>query len=162
MAEEQYDKALSALDDAEKYAVKSPEEQYAVDVSRANFYAAAAGTEIDKDSNFNDKAYELMNQLVVSEYGSPEEKNELVLALGELCISMQKVDEAIQLMQMLTEESETAEEDAAPAGELSFEADPAEVDAEQDVTPDDAISEETLVAETRSPAGRPLMVSVLF
>ena len=129
MAEEQYDKALSALDDAEKYAVKSPEEQYAVDVSRANFYAAAAGTEIDKDSNFNDKAYELMNQLVVSEYGSPEEKNELVLALGELCISMQKVDEAIQLMQMLTEESETAEEDAAPAGELSFEADPAEVDA---------------------------------
>lgn len=128
MAEEQYDKALAALADAEKYAVKSPQEQYAVDVCKANFYAAASGSEADKDGSFNDKAYELMNELIVSEYGSPEEKNELVLALGELCITMQKVDEAIQLMQMLVDDSQP-EPAAAPASGGDVKVDPAEVDA---------------------------------
>ena len=116
-AVEKYDRALQVLSDAEKYAVTDEDDKYAVDVSRANLYVNAAGTSFDKGGDFNQKAYNLMNELIISPVGTQESKNELVLALGELCITLGKVDEAIDLMQMLTEEpaAETPSDAAAAA-----------------------------------------------
>ena len=130
-ATEQYGKALSVLDDAEKYAVKDENDKYAVDVSRANLYVNAAGTEFDKDGDFNQKAYDMMNELVLSSVGDQNSKNELVVGLGELCISMGKVDEAIELMQMLSEQPESAVSTDVPKPtipEASGSVDPAEID----------------------------------
>ncbi len=108
MATEQYERASKTLDDAMKYAVTDEAGKYAVDVSRASYYVAAAGSYADTEGDYEQKAYELMNELVMSDVGSPYDKNELVLALGELCIKMGKVDEAIQLMQIITEQSDNA------------------------------------------------------
>lgn len=132
-ATQDFEKALRVLDDAEKYAVTNENDKYAVDVSRANLYINAAGTEFDKNGDFNEKAYELMNELIVGEVGDQESKNELVLGLGELCISMGKADEAIQLMQMLTESDEPdTNVDTSmpqPAAVDTTPPDPAEIDA---------------------------------
>ena len=125
----QYGKALKVLDDAEKFAAKDENDKYALDVSRANLYVNAANTEFDTGRDFNQKAYDLMNELIVSPYGTQDSKNELVLALGELCISMEKVDEAIDLMTMLTAEAEPEEEPAAPVQPADTSVDPAEIDA---------------------------------
>ena len=125
----QYGKALKVLDDAEKFAAKDENDKYALDVSRANLYVNAANTEFDTGRDFNQKAYDLMNELIVSPYGTQDSKNELVLALGELCISMEKVDEAIDLMTMLTAEAEPEEEPAASAQPADASVDPAEIDA---------------------------------
>ncbi|MER2080026.1 MAG: tetratricopeptide repeat protein [Ruminococcus sp.] len=140
-AVEKYDRALQVLSDAEKYAVTDEDDKYAVDVSRANLYVNAAGTSFDKGGDFNQKAYNLMNELIISPVGTQESKNELVLALGELCITLGKVDEAIDLMQMLTEEpaAETPS-DAAAAAPDETPVDPAEIDAmmSRDLTAMDA------------------------
>ena len=127
MATNSFEKASKVLDDAMKFAVTNETEKYAVDLSRANWYVSAAGSSVDP-GDFNDKAYELMNELILSEYGSADEKNELVLTLGELCISMGKVDEAIELMKVFTEapEETPAEPAAAP---VDAPVDPAEIDA---------------------------------
>ncbi len=135
-----YEKALSVLDDAEKFAVKNEDEKYALDVSRSNLYISAAGTEYDKNGDFNQKAYDLMNELIVSPYGTQDSKNELVLGLGELCISMGKVDEAIELMSILTAEPEAGEAPEANGGPVDLTVDPAEIDAmlEKDMAEMDA------------------------
>lgn len=127
----QYEKALSVLDDAEKYAVMDANDKYAIDVSRANLYLNAAGSELDVNGDFNEKAYNMMNELVLSDAGDPDSKNELVLGLGELCISMGKVDEAIELMQMLTAKQESAAGNIPKPviPEAGEGADPAEIDA---------------------------------
>lgn len=127
-ATNQFEKAEKALDDAEKFAVTDADGKYAVDVSRANLYVNAAGTDYDKNGDFNQKAYDLMNELIVSPAGTQESKNELVLGLGELCITLGKVDEAIDLMQMLTEEPE-AESAPVTAAPDETPVDPAEIDA---------------------------------
>ncbi|MBR1481564.1 MAG: tetratricopeptide repeat protein [Ruminococcus sp.] len=124
----QYEKAEKVLDDAEKFAVTDADTEYAVNVSRANLYANAAGTAFDKNGDCNQKAYDLMNELIVSPAGTQESKNELVLGLGELCIAMGKVDEAIDLMQMLTEEPEAEAAPSAPVPDAAP-VDPAEIDA---------------------------------
>lgn len=127
MATEQYERALKTLDDALKYAVTDDAGKYAVEVSRASYFVAAAGTYADTEGDYEQKAYDLMNELVMSDQGSPYDKNELVLALGELCIKMGKVDEAIQLMQVITEQSDS---DSAPAKKSEErKLDPAEIDA---------------------------------
>lgn len=127
MATEDFAKASSILDDAMKFAVNTPEEKYAVDLSRANWYVNAAGSSLD-DGSFQQKAYDLMNELIVSEVGTPDQKNELVLALGEVCIAMNKIDEAIGLMEMLTEKpEEAAPAPAAPAEQRDLS--PEEMDA---------------------------------
>ncbi len=129
-ATEQYEKALAVLDDAQKYAVRNEDDQFAIDVSRANLYVNAAGTELDKNGDFNQKAYELMNELILGSAGDQDSKNELVLGLGELCIGMGKPDEAIELMQMLTQTAGAdAQEDAPAAAAVNTEVDPAEIDA---------------------------------
>ncbi len=128
-ANQNYEKALSVLDDAEKYAVKDENDRYAVNISRANLYLNAAGSDFDKNGDFNQKAYDMMNELVVSDIGDQESKNELVLSLGELCISMEKVDEAIELMQMLTESASVDTEVPPPTPVDTSAADPAEIDA---------------------------------
>jgi len=102
MAKEDYARAITILDDALKYAVKGENEKFAVDVSRANYYITAAGSQADS-GDFDEKGYELLNQLIVSPYGSAEEKNELVLALAELCIKLGKVEEAVDLLHMVTD-----------------------------------------------------------
>ena len=124
----QYEKAEKVLDDAEKFAVTDADTEYAVNVSRANLYANAAGTAFDKNGDCNQKAYDLMNELIVSPAGTQESKNELVLGLGELCIAMGKVEEAIDLMQMLTEEPEAEAAPSAPVPDAAP-VDPAEIDA---------------------------------
>ena len=129
-ANEQYEKAMKILDDAEKYAVNNEIEQYGVDVSRANLYAAAAGSAADTGNDFRQKAYDLMSQLIVSPQGPPESKNELVLALAELCIAMEKTDEAIELLTMLNEQPEQEKAaDAAGSPKTNGKPDPAEIDA---------------------------------
>lgn len=134
MATNEFEKASKVLDDALKFAVTNDLEKYAVDLSRANWYVSAAGSEIDP-GDFNQKAYDLMNELIVSENGSPEDKNELVVTLGELCISMGKVDEAIQLMNVLTDETPAPAPEAPAAPAQTGEPDPAEIDAmmQQDI-----------------------------
>lgn len=131
-ATEKYEKALEVLDDAQKFAVKNDNDQYAVDVSRANLYINAAGTELDKDQDFNQKAYDMMNELILRPVGDQDSKNELVLGLGELCISMGKVDEAIELMHMLTAQAASEDSDDAVTKVREPETvkvDPAEIDA---------------------------------
>lgn len=129
-ATEQYEKALKVLDDAEKFAVKDENDKYAVDVSRANLYINAAGSPLDENGDFNEKAYEMMNELILGEVGDQESKNQLVLGLGELCISMGKVDEAIELMQMLTSKTD-ADDDISVSSQApdAAKVDPAEIDA---------------------------------
>lgn len=126
-ANEQYERAEKILNDAEKYAINSEEEQYGIDVSRANLYATAAGSKADVNNDFRQKAYDMMSQLIVSPQGTPESKNELVLALAELCIAMEKTDEAIDLLKMLNEkpQEEAQPEQPRTASKL----DPAEIDA---------------------------------
>lgn len=127
MADGKYEKAEQMLNDAEKYAVKDEAGKFAIDVSRANYYVSAAGSDADKDGSYEQKAYDLMSELIVSPSGSPEDKNELVLSLAELCIKLNKYDEAIDLMQMLTQKPEYTAGAPAPAGDGKV--DPAEIDA---------------------------------
>lgn len=129
MAEEKYDRALEVLDNAEKYAVTDEAGTFAVQVSRANFYVAAAGSSVDTENDYTQKAYDLMSELIVSPNGAPEDKNELVLALAELCINMGKIDEAIDLMKMVTEKPAYAEGYTAPKT-ADAPIDPAEIDAQ--------------------------------
>lgn len=153
MAEEKYDEASQALDDAVKYAVTDEAGQFAVDVSRANFYQTAAGSPADKDGDFNSKAYELLSELVVSPLGDIRQKNELILSLAELCIKLDKLDEAIDMLTLLAEKPETAEnagkKEAAPADKADITVDPAEIDAlrEQDMQRMDALISEGAVSE---------------
>lgn len=142
-ATEQYEKALRVLDDAEKFAIKDENDKYAVDVSRANLYINAAGSPLDKNGDFNQRAYEMMNELILSDVGEQESKNQLVLGLGELCISMGKVDEAIELMQMLTSQPEAENEPVSPAPPDTSAVDPAEIDAMMD---DDAAKMDAMVS----------------
>ena len=137
---EQFEKADKVLDDALKYAVTDENGRYAVDVSRANLLVSAAGTDYDKNGDFNQRAYDLMNELIISPVGTQDSKNELVLALGELCITLNKVDEAIDLMLMLTETPVAEEPPAAPAAPVDTSVDPAEIDAlmSEDITQMDA------------------------
>ncbi len=128
MAKEDYSRAISVLDDALKYAVTNEAEKFAVDVSRANYYIAASGSEIDS-GDFDEKGYELLNQLIVSPYGDAEQKNELVLALAELCIKMNKVDEAIDLLHVVTDEPSF---DSVAEENVPQDVDPAEVSAMMD------------------------------
>ena len=126
-ANEQYERAEKILNDAEKYAVNSEEAQYGIDVSRANLYATAAGSSADVNHDFRQKAYDLMSQLIVSPQGTPESKNELVLALAELCIAMEKTDEAIDLLKMLNEKPQQETQPEKPR--TGFKPDQAEIDA---------------------------------
>lgn len=131
-ATEKYEKALEVLDDAQKFAVKDESDQYAIDVSRANLYINAAGSPLDKDQDFNQKAYDMMNELILSPQGDQESKNQLVIGLGELCINMGKVDEAIELMEMIRQsasEDEAVFTDSKPAEPEDVKVDPAEIDA---------------------------------
>ena len=132
-ATEKYEKALKVLDDAEKYAVKNDIDKYSLDISRANLYMNAAGSSLDKNDDFNQKAYDMLNELIVGPVGDQDSKNQLVLSLGELCISMGRVDEAIELMKMLLQKPEP-EEDALPekTDSVDTEIDPAEIDAMMD------------------------------
>lgn len=120
-----FEKADKVLDDAMKFAVRDERGKYAIDVNRANLYVNAAGTDFDKDGDLNQKAYDLMNELIVTDMPGVD-KSELVLSLGELCITMNKVDEAIDLMNMLIE---TPEAEPAPPPPEAHDVDPAEIDA---------------------------------
>ncbi|MBR6102523.1 MAG: hypothetical protein IKP95_08855 [Ruminococcus sp.] len=128
MAGNRFEAAKKVLDDAEKYAVKDEAGKFAADISRANFYVTAAGSDLDTAGDFEQKAYDLMSELIVSPNGAPDDKNELVLSLAELCIKMNKIDEAIDLMKMVTEKPEAAAP-AAPAANADGSVDPAEIDA---------------------------------
>ena len=149
MANQEYKEAEAALDDAMKYAVTDEGGKFAVDVSRANFYSMAAGSEADKNGDFNDKAYDLLSELIVSPLGNTQQKNELVLSLAELCIKLNKADEAIDLLKMLSEKPE------APAAEIAVSQEPAapdpdEIDAmrERDMQRMDALVAEGLIDES--------------
>lgn len=129
-ADNKFEKAQETLDNALKYAVRDEAGKFAVDLSRANLYVQAAGSEIDKDGDFKQKAYDLMSELIVSPSGSTKDKNELVLSLGELCVSMGRIDEAIELMKMLSEKPEVVDTPAVTVPEVTSEKpDPAEIDA---------------------------------
>ncbi len=126
-ANNQFERAEKILNDAEKYAVNSEEAQYGIDVSRANLYATAAGSSADVNNDFRQKAYDMMSQLIVSPQGTPESKNDLVLALAELCITMEKPDEAIDLLTMLNEKPQQEAQPEKPR--TDFKPDQAEIDA---------------------------------
>lgn len=153
MAEENYDEAAQALDDALKYAVTDEAGKFAVDVSRANFYQTAAGSNADKEGDFNQKAYDLLSELIVSPLGDTHQKNELVLALSELCIKLDKLDEAIDMLTLLAEKPESAGNDekksTVPADKADISVDPAEIDAlrEQDMQKIDALISEGVLSE---------------
>lgn len=154
MADEKYTEANEALDDALKYAVTDEAGRFAVDVSRANLWAAAAGSEADKDGDFDQKAYDLLSKLIVSPEGSPHQKNELVLSLAELCIKLDKLDEAIEMLNLLAEKPETPEPPIVPTSEPpkreDIAVDPAEIDAlrEQDMQRMDALISEGAIDES--------------
>ena len=150
MAAEKYGEAEAALDDALKYAVTDEAGKYAVDVSRANYYSLAAGSSADKDGDYNDKAYAMLSELIVSPLGGTHQKNELVLALAELCIKLDKVDEAINLLTMLSEKPETVPEEAPAEAEEPGAPDPAEIDAmrEKDMQRMDALISEGVIDES--------------
>ena len=149
LANNEFPEAEKALDDAVKYAVTDEAGKFAADVSRANFYNLAAGSETDTAGDFNEKAYALLSELIVSPQGTTQQKNELVLALAELCIKMGRTDEAIDLLTVLTEKPRAPREDA-PAPEAPAAPDPAEIDAmrEQDVQRMDALISEGVIDES--------------
>ena len=121
-----------------------------MDVSRANYYSLAAGSNADKDGDYNDKAYAMLSELIVSPLGGTHQKNELVLALAELCIKLDKVDEAINLLTMLSEKPETVPEEAPAETEEPGAPDPAEIDAmrEKDMQRMDALISEGVIDES--------------
>ena len=153
MADEQYEEAQNVLDDTMKYAVNDDAGKFAVDVCRANFYTNAAGSKADTAGDFDEKAYALLSELIVSPTGSEKDKNELVLSLAELCIKLDKLDEAIELMQMLKQKPAPADAaEAAPEEEKKAPAavDQAEIDAmrEKDIARMNALVSEGIIDES--------------
>ncbi len=156
MAGDKYEEAAEALDDAMKYAVTDEAGKFAVLVSRANYLSSAAGSKADKDGDFNQKAYDLLSELIVSPVGDTHQKNELVLSLSELCIKLDKIDEAIDMLTLLAEKPETADvykaekigSEIADPADVSV--DPAEIDAlrEQDMQRMDALISEGVIDES--------------
>ncbi|MBR1764675.1 MAG: hypothetical protein IJ746_04710 [Ruminococcus sp.] len=151
MAGGKFAEASDALDEAAKYAVTDKAGQFAVDVSRANLYSSAAGSSFDTAGDFDRKAYDLLSELIVSPEGSPRQKNELVLSLAELCIKLERFDEAIEMLTLLAEKPEApAPAAAAPAPEGELAVDPAEIDAlrESDSQRMEALISEGVVDES--------------
>ena len=150
MAAGKFAEASEALDDAARYAVTDKAGQFAVDVSRANLYSQAAGSSIDTAGDFDQKAYDLLSGLIVSPEGTNRQKNELVLSLAELCIKLERIDEAIEMLTLLAEKPEApAAAPAAPAQETDGKVDPAEIDAmrERDLQRMNALVSEGIVDE---------------
>ena len=152
LANNEFAEAEKALDDAVKYAVTDEAGKFAVDISRANLCSLAAGSEIDSAGDFNQKAYDLLSELIVSPLGTPQQKNELVLSLAELCIKMGRTDEAIDLLTVLAEKPGAAKEEAPETDGTALPAapDPAEIDAlrERDMQRMDALVAEGMVDES--------------
>ena len=152
LANNEFAEAEKTLDDAVKYAVTDEAGKFAVDISRANLCSLAAGSEIDSAGDFNQKAYDLLSELIVSPLGTPQQKNELVLSLAELCIKMGRTDEAIDLLTVLAEKPGAAKEEAPETYGAALPAapDPAEIDAlrERDMQRMDALVAEGMVDES--------------
>ena len=152
LANNEFAEAEKTLDDAVKYAVTDEAGKFAVDISRANLCSLAAGSEIDSAGDFNQKAYDLLSELIVSPLGTPQQKNELVLSLAELCIKMGRTDEAIDLLTVLAEKPGAAKEEAPETDGTALPAapDPAEIDAmrERDMQRMDALVAEGMVDES--------------
>ena len=152
LANNEFAEAEKTLDDAVKYAVTDEAGKFAVDISRANLCSLAAGSEIDSAGDFNQKAYDLLSELIVSPLGTPQQKNELVLSLAELCIKMGRTDEAIDLLTVLAEKPGAAKEEAPETDGAALPAapDPAEIDAlrERDMQRMDALVSEGVIAES--------------
>ena len=152
LANNEFAEAEKALDDAVKYAVTDEAGKFAVDISRANLCSLAAGSEIDSAGDFNQKAYDLLSELIVSPLGTPQQKNELVLSLAELCIKMGRTDEAIDLLTVLAEKPGAVKEEAPETDGTALPAapDPAEIDAlrERDMQRMDALVAEGMVDES--------------
>ena len=152
LANNEFAEAEKALDDAVKYAVTDEAGKFAVDISRANLCSLAAGSEIDSAGDFNQKAYDLLSELIVSPLGTPQQKNELVLSLAELCIKMGRTDEAIDLLTVLAEKPGAAKEETPETDGTALPAapDPAEIDAmrERDMQRMDALVAEGMVDES--------------
>ena len=152
LANNEFAEAEKALDDAVKYAVTDEAGKFAVDISRANLCSLAAGSEIDSAGDFNQKAYDLLSELIVSPLGTPQQKNELVLSLAELCIKMGRTDEAIDLLTVLAEKPGAVKEEAPETDGTALPAapDPAEIDAlrERDMQRMDALIAEGMVDES--------------
>ncbi|MBQ7187471.1 MAG: tetratricopeptide repeat protein [Ruminococcus sp.] len=152
LANNEFAEAEKALDDAVKYAVTDEAGKFAVDISRANLCSLAAGSEIDSAGDFDQKAYDLLSELIVSPLGTPQQKNELVLSLAELCIKMGRTDEAIDLLTVLAEKPGAAKEEAPETDGTALPAapDPAEIDAlrERDMQRMDALVAEGMVDES--------------
>ena len=148
LANSEFPEAEKALDDAVRYAVTDEAGKFAVDVSRANYYSLAAGSESDAAGDYNEKAYALLSELIVSPMGTAQQKNELVLSLAELCIKMGRTDEAIDLLTVLNEKPEAPKAEA-PASEEPAAPDPAEIDAmrEQDIQRMNALVSEGVIDE---------------
>lgn len=107
VANSEFVKAGEILNDAEKYADYDEEGKFAIDVSRAQLYVAAAESEADVDGTLEQKAYDLLGELIISPHGSSEQKNDLVIALSELCMKLGRIDEAINTANVLLAKSET-------------------------------------------------------
>ena len=152
LANNEFAEAEKTLDDAVKYAVTDEAGKFAVDISRANLCSLAAGSEIDSAGDFNQKAYDLLSELIVSPLGTPQQKNELVLSLAELCIKMGRTDEAIDLLTVLAEKPGAVKEEAPETDGTALPAapDPAEIDAlrERDMQRMDALIAEGMVDES--------------
>lgn len=128
MAKGNYTKAAEVLDDAEKYAVKDEKDLFAVKVSRANHYITSAGGDTDTGDCLQ-KGYDLLNELITGSYGTKEEKNELVLVLAEVCISMDKTDEALELLKMLSDDSDGETPEGNTVANADKVTDPVEIEA---------------------------------
>lgn len=100
IAHGEFAKAAKVLADAGSYAECDEDGKFALEVSRAELYVEGAGSEAD-DGTFEQKAYDLLGELIVSPHGSNEQKNDLVIALAELCMKLGKIDEAINTANML-------------------------------------------------------------
>ena len=106
LAQGEFASAEAALADAEKYAEYDDEGKFSIDISRAQLYIAESGTDADVNSDCDAKAYDLIGELIVSPNGNDDQKNDLVMALAELCLKMGKTDEAIDTAKMLLGKAE--------------------------------------------------------
>lgn len=131
LANDEFDKAEEALNNAEKYAEYDDNGKFNIDMNRASLYVAKSNTEKDPDGDCDQKAYDLVGQLIVSPFGTDKQKNELVIVLAELCLKMGKIDEAIDTANILLNKAEAVAETAAPSS-AAMTAEEIEAQMEQD------------------------------
>lgn len=119
MAKAELDGAEKTINDAEKYAELTPDDEISVAVNKAALYTAKGDLGTEESAEYQQKAYDILTGLRDNGKYDEDKKREISLTLAELCVKMGRFDEAIEAAKTVIPPSELRKVEitpAAPAG----------------------------------------------